>query len=88
VPGGLLDAVRRLAPGEREALQLVHWERLSHAEAAAVLGCSANAVAIRVHRARTRLREELGPGPAREAAAAGQAADPADRLRSASRPTE
>jgi RNA polymerase sigma-70 factor (ECF subfamily) len=37
----------------------VHWEQLSHAEAAQVMGCSANAVAIRVHRARGRLREAL-----------------------------
>lgn len=85
---GLLDAVASLAPGEREALQLVHWERLSHAEAAAVLGCSANAVAIRVHRARAKLREALGPGLASEAAGAGQAVDPAGRSRSASLPTE
>jgi len=32
----------RLSAGEREALQLVLWEELSHAEAAQVLGCSAN----------------------------------------------
>jgi RNA polymerase sigma factor (sigma-70 family) len=85
---GLLDAVRCLAPAEREALQLVHWERLSHAEAAAVLGCSANAVAIRVHRARAKLRETLVPSTAHESAGAGQAADQADRSDSASLPTE
>lgn len=55
----LTDAVSRLRPAEREALALVHWEELSHAEAARVLGCSANAVAIRVHRARRRLRQSL-----------------------------
>jgi RNA polymerase sigma factor (sigma-70 family) len=65
----LLAALDQLTPGEREALQLVLWEQLSHAEAAHVLGCSANAVAIRVHRAKTRLRSELcrtglpGTGP-------------------------
>jgi RNA polymerase sigma-70 factor (ECF subfamily) len=52
----LLEAVARLRPAEREAIALVHWEQLSHDEAARVLGCSANAVAIRVHRARGRLR--------------------------------
>jgi hypothetical protein len=52
-------ALDRLSVREREALQLVLWEELSHAEAAQVLGCSANAVAIRVHRAKTRLRREL-----------------------------
>ena len=55
----LLDAVARLRPVEREAIALVHWEQLSHGEAAQVLGCSANAVAIRVHRARSRLRQSL-----------------------------
>ncbi len=55
----LLAALDQLTPAEREALQLVLWEQLSHAEAAQVLGCSANAVAIRVHRAKTRLRSEL-----------------------------
>lgn len=55
----VLDAVARLRPMEREAIALVHWEQLSHAEAAQVLGCSANAVAIRVHRARGRLRQAL-----------------------------
>jgi RNA polymerase sigma factor (sigma-70 family) len=54
------EALSRLRPAEREAVALVHWEELSHAEAARVLGCSANAVAIRVHRARTRLRQSLG----------------------------
>jgi RNA polymerase sigma-70 factor, ECF subfamily len=63
----LLAALRRLPEREREALMLVLWEDLSHAEAAQVLGCSANAVAIRVHRAKTRLRAALAP--AREAAA-------------------
>jgi RNA polymerase sigma factor (sigma-70 family) len=55
----VLDAVARLRPVEREAIALVHWEELSHAEAAQVLGCSVNAVAIRVHRARARLRQAL-----------------------------
>jgi RNA polymerase sigma-70 factor (ECF subfamily) len=55
----VVAALDRLSVREREALQLVLWEELSHAEAAEVLGCSANAVAIRVHRAKTRLRREL-----------------------------
>jgi RNA polymerase sigma-70 factor (ECF subfamily) len=55
----LVAAIARLRPAEREALALVLWEELSHAEAARVLGCSVNAVAIRVHRAKTRLREAL-----------------------------
>jgi RNA polymerase sigma-70 factor (ECF subfamily) len=55
----VVAALDRFSVREREALQLVLWEELSHAEAAQVLGCSANAVAIRVHRAKTRLRREL-----------------------------
>ena len=42
---------------------LVAWEQLSYAEAAQVLGCSPNAVGIRVHRARTRVREAFGEPP-------------------------
>jgi RNA polymerase sigma factor (sigma-70 family) len=61
----VLDAVARLRPAEREAIALVHWEQLPHAEAAQVLGCSVNAVAIRVHRAHARLRQALAePEPA------------------------
>jgi RNA polymerase sigma factor (sigma-70 family) len=55
----VLAALARLRPADREVVALVHWEQLSHAEAARVLGCSVNAVAIRVHRAKARLREEL-----------------------------
>jgi RNA polymerase sigma-70 factor, ECF subfamily len=38
------------------------WEGLTHAETAHVLGCSTNAVAIRLHKARKRLQEELKGG--------------------------
>lgn len=74
----LLMALRQLGAAEREAVQLVLWEQLSHAEAAEVLGCSANAVAIRVHRAKAKLRDMLGTGnraarPAGSGRAAGHA---------------
>jgi len=59
----LIAALDQLPAAEREALQLVLWEQLSHAEAAQVLGCSVNAVAIRVHRAKARLRGWLTKGP-------------------------
>ena len=48
-----------LKPAYREALLLVHSER-AYAEAAEALGCSVNAVGIRVHRAKERLRTLLG----------------------------
>ncbi|HEX3946441.1 MAG TPA: sigma-70 family RNA polymerase sigma factor [Acidimicrobiales bacterium] len=53
------SAMARLREADREVLALVLWDRLSHAEAGQVLGCSANAVAIRMHRARARLRDLL-----------------------------
>ena len=56
----LLAAIRELKPAYREALLLVHWEQLTYAEAAEALGCSVNAVGLRVHRAKERLRTLLG----------------------------
>jgi RNA polymerase sigma factor (sigma-70 family) len=55
----LLQALAALKPREREVLQLIAWEELSYAEAAEVLGCSPNAFAIRLHRARVSLRDAL-----------------------------
>jgi len=56
----LLAAIAQLKPADREALLLVHWEQLTYAEAAETLGCSVNALGIRVHKAKTRLRQVLG----------------------------
>jgi RNA polymerase sigma-70 factor (ECF subfamily) len=53
------EAIAALPKGEAEALRLVAWDGLSHEEAAHVLDCSANAVGIRVHRARKRLLRML-----------------------------
>jgi RNA polymerase sigma-70 factor (ECF subfamily) len=53
----LLD---RLAAAEREVLVLRFLERLSTAEAAAVLGISPGAVRLRLMRALERLRQHLG----------------------------
>ena len=58
----ILDALERLSSDDREVLRLVAWEGLTHAEIGIVLGCSTNAVGIRIHRARKRLAEELGRG--------------------------
>jgi RNA polymerase sigma factor (sigma-70 family) len=58
-------AIERLRARDREVLRLIMWEQLSHAEAAVVLGCSANAVAQRLHTARERLRAELARPDAR-----------------------
>jgi RNA polymerase sigma-70 factor (ECF subfamily) len=55
----VLAAMGKLNDGDREVLLLAAWERLSAREIAVVLGCSENAAAIRVHRARQRLRQEV-----------------------------
>jgi RNA polymerase sigma factor (sigma-70 family) len=52
-------ALERLRGKDSEALRLVLWEQLSHREAAQVLGCSENALAIRIHRAKRRMGELL-----------------------------
>ena len=54
-----LDALDRVPPADRELLRLLAWEGLSQAEAGVVLGITANAVAIRLHRARRRFADEL-----------------------------
>ncbi len=64
-------AFRGLPEGDRELLALVGWEGLDAGQAAAVLGCSRNAVRIRLHRARRRLAAALGRQP-------GARPDPAD----------
>lgn len=55
----LHTALSQLSFDDQEVLRLITWEELSHAEAADALGCSVNAVGIRLHRARQRLRDEL-----------------------------
>ena len=55
----LRTALGFLSEADREVLMLVAWEELSHAEIGQVLGISANASAIRVHRARKRLAARL-----------------------------
>lgn len=50
---------RDLPSGDRELLALVAWEGLGNTEIAKVLGCSRNAVNIRLHRARKRFARAL-----------------------------
>jgi RNA polymerase sigma factor (sigma-70 family) len=52
-------AVARLPEIDREAITLVHWDGLTHDEVASVLGLTANAVELRLRRARARLRRDL-----------------------------
>jgi RNA polymerase sigma-70 factor, ECF subfamily len=52
-------ALSSLRPEDQEVLRLAEWEQLRHAEIAVVLGCSSNAVAIRLHRAHRRFAQAL-----------------------------
>jgi RNA polymerase sigma factor (sigma-70 family) len=56
----LLEALAALRDSDREALLLSAWEGLTTKEAARVVGCSAAAFAVRLHRARRRLARVLG----------------------------
>jgi DNA-directed RNA polymerase specialized sigma24 family protein len=55
----LREALQKLRPLDREILLLVVWDQLTHAEAAQVLGCTVNAVALRLSKAKARLRDDL-----------------------------
>ena len=55
----LADAWRSLSPRDREVLRLAAWEGLDPREMGLALGCSSNAAAIRLHRARRRLEEAM-----------------------------
>jgi RNA polymerase sigma-70 factor (ECF subfamily) len=55
----ILAALERLSESEREVVRLAAWEGLDARRAAATLGCSRGAYAVRLHRARRRLAQEL-----------------------------
>lgn len=55
-------ALSRLPATDAEVLRLWAWEDLAPREIAVVLGTTPNAVSIRLHRARRRLRDELVAG--------------------------
>lgn len=57
--GVLGAALAMLRASDRELLLLLAWEGLGVNEAAEVLGCSPNACAVRLHRARQRLHAAL-----------------------------
>lgn len=48
-----------LAPRQRSVVLLRHWEQISTQETAAALGMSTGTVKSTLHRALTRLRQEL-----------------------------
>lgn len=55
----LAAALAALSASDREALLLRYWEELSPEQAAVALGCSRATLAVRLHRARARLRRQL-----------------------------
>ncbi len=54
-PGGFDAVLEQVSDDDREVLMLAAWEGLGPRELGRALGCSANAAAVRLHRARTRL---------------------------------
>ncbi|GAA4577156.1 RNA polymerase sigma factor [Planotetraspora kaengkrachanensis] len=55
----IMEALDGLPERDRELLTLVGWEDLDAGQIATVLGCSRNAVRVRLHRARRRFTREL-----------------------------
>ncbi|WUM90510.1 SigE family RNA polymerase sigma factor [Streptomyces sp. NBC_00322] len=55
----LMDALKVLPPRQRSVVLLRHWEQISTQETAAALGMSTGTVKSTLHRALTRLRQEL-----------------------------
>ncbi len=62
VSSELTAALARLREADREVLTLAAWEELTPAEIGVVLGITANAAAIRLHRARARFASALEHG--------------------------
>jgi RNA polymerase sigma-70 factor (ECF subfamily) len=58
-----LAALNSLSEDDRELVLLMSWEGLDLREAAKVVGCSRPTAAMRLHRARKRLRRLLGEEP-------------------------
>ncbi|MEU5540079.1 sigma-70 family RNA polymerase sigma factor [Streptomyces sp. NPDC020362] len=53
------EALARLSPADQEVLRLAAWEELGADDIAVALGCGRRAAAMRLHRARSRLRAEI-----------------------------
>lgn len=73
--GELAAALAALRPGDAELLRMWAWDELAPREIAIALGISRNAASIRLHRAKSPLRERLereGAGGRTSPASAGQ----------------
>ena len=60
------EAIARLRPLDAEVIRLTAWDDLSLEQVASVLGVTVNAATIRLHRARKKLKDELGKNDARD----------------------
>lgn len=58
-PTAVEVALERLPEDDRELLRLVAWEELAREEIALAMGMSRGAVRVRLHRARTRLKQAM-----------------------------
>lgn len=56
---GVTEALLGLSEQDREAITLIAWDGLTPSEAAVVVGQSAVAFRVRLHRAKRRLRQQL-----------------------------
>jgi RNA polymerase sigma-70 factor, ECF subfamily len=70
-------ALASLRERDREALILTAWDELAPAQAARVLGCSAAAFRVRLHRAKKRLAQALEEAEADERPTASKSANAA-----------
>lgn len=57
----LVAAIARLPEAEREAFMLVAWDGLDAHRASRALGCSPATFRMRLHRARQKLKKQIGP---------------------------
>lgn len=55
----LEEGMKGLRSKDREVLRLIYWNDYTHAAVASAMGCSVNAVSLRVSRARDSLRKRL-----------------------------
>ncbi len=55
----VLEGLERLRDQDRELIRLAYWDELPHAAIAELLGCSRNAVGVRLHRAVKRLEKAM-----------------------------
>ena len=68
--GRLQQALETLPEADQEVLRLWAWEQLPPREIALAMGVTANAVSLRLHRAKSRLKKVLASG--KDAGPAGQ----------------